>query len=59
MNIKMILPRYRAELTGALALLADKVRSGEMSPKEFLVAQAKLYGCYLAVSVRRVAERMD
>jgi hypothetical protein len=58
MNIEMILPRFRDEMTGALGLLADRVRSGEMSPKEFLAAQARIYGAYLAASVRWVAERM-
>jgi hypothetical protein len=59
MNIEMILPRFRDEMVGALALLAERVRSGEMTPAEFLTAQARLYGCYLAASVRRVAERMS
>jgi hypothetical protein len=58
MNIEMILPRYRGEMTGALAILADRVRAGEMSPKEFLAAQARIYGAYLAASVRWVGERM-
>ena len=58
MNLDMILPEYRAELTGALRLLADEVREGTLSPKQFLAAQARLYGTYLAASVRRVAERL-
>jgi hypothetical protein len=55
MNIEMILPEYREEMTGALGRLREMVLEGTLSVGQFLRGRERIYGSYLCASVARAA----
>ena len=50
MDITKVAAEKRAKLAGVSGLLADMVREGRLSPRQFLAAQERVYRAYVAAS---------
>ncbi len=56
LDLDLIHESYRDEMVGAFKILADRVRSGEITITLFQIAQQRIYLCYLSASEKKLAE---